>query len=198
MDLAMKALNFEVMLIYLDDIIVFSQTIEEHLVRLRLLFDRLRSANLKLKPSKCRLLQEEVTFLGHVVSAAGVATDPEKTRAVEEWDVPRNVHEVRSFLGLCGYYRRFIENFAAIARPLHDLTSKNAVFHWDGQCQKAFETLKARLLCAPILGLPREEGRFILDTDASDTCIGAVLSQVQDGEERVIAYGCHVQRETTM
>jgi transposase InsO family protein len=192
MDVAMAGLNFNIMLVYLDDIIVFSKTVDEHLERLRALFDRLRRANLKLKPSKCKLMRDEIGFLGHVVSAEGVRTDEEKTRAVAEWPIPKNLHEVRSFLGLCGYYRRFVQDFAKIAAPLHALAGKNIPFEWTTECQAAFVRLKEKLTSTPILALPQDEGKFILDTDASGVSIGAVLSQEQEGKERVIAYGSRV------
>ena len=127
-------------------------------------------------------------FLGHIVSANGIATDAEKVKAVENWPIPRNVSEVRSFLGTCSYYRRFIQGFADIARPLHQLTEKNTDFIWSEQCQTAFDCLKKSLVNAPILGYPCISGTYILDTDASGYGIGAVLSQIQDGQERVLAY----------
>ena len=136
MDVAMSGLNLSICLIYLDDIILFSSTVTEHLERLRCLFTALRRANLKLKPSKCELLRTKVSFLGHVVSDQGIATDPDKIRAVVEWPVPRSVTEVRSFLGLCSYYRRFVESFATVAGPLHALTGKARSFEWTEECQR--------------------------------------------------------------
>jgi len=188
MDLALHRLNFYMCLVYLDDIIVYSTTVEEHLVRLKKLFDRLRTANLKLKPSKCHLLRTEIKFLGHVVSAKGVSTDPSKIEAVRNWPVPEDVHEVRSFLGLTSYYRRFVPTFAEIAAPLHVLTMKNRKFEWTTQCDHAFTKLKYALISSPILAMPNDNDSFLLDTDACDVSIGAVLSQVQGGVERVIAY----------
>ena len=188
MDVAMAGLNYEICLVYLDDIVLFSKTVEEHLERLKLILDRLRKANLKLKPSKCHLLKKTVTFLGHVVSEDGIETDPAKVESVKSWPVPRNVTEVRSFLGLCSYYRRFVKDFSMIAAPLHALTGKNARFNWSDECEEAFGELKNRLVSTPILGMPRDDGEYRLDTDASNFSIGAVLSQIQDGEERVIAY----------
>ena len=188
MDMVLSGLNFMMCLVYLDDIVIFSRTVEEHLERLELLFERLRGANLKLKPSKCQFFKHEIVFLGHVVSAQGVSTDPEKVAAVRDWPVPTNVSEVRSFVGLCSYYRRYVRDFAQIAAPLHRLTGKRAVFEWSVECQAAFETLKERLITAPILAVPTDDGQYILDTDASDVSIGAVLSQIQDSQEQVIAY----------
>jgi transposase InsO family protein len=188
MDCTMKGLNFEVCLVFLDDIIVYSADIPTHLQRLELVFSRLQSANLKLKPSKCSFLKREVNFLGYKVSSKGIETDSRKIEAVLDWPTPKKLKEVRGFLGLCGYYRKFVEKFADIAAPLHALTKKNCSFLWSTECQNAFNTLKQKLTEAPILALPRDGCRYILDTDASDHGIGAVLSQIQGGEERVICY----------
>ena len=117
-----------------------------------------------------------------------MSNDPEKTKAVSEWPVPKNVKEVRSFWGLCSYYRKFIFYFANIARPIHKLTEKNQSFVWTEECQMAFENLKQALTNTPILAYPRNEDSFFLETDASNTSMGAVLSQIQDGKEKVIAY----------
>lgn len=188
MDVVMSGLHLDVCLVYLDDIIVFSKTVEEHLERLVRVLGRLRSAGLKLKPEKCSLMRKSVTFLGHVVSGAGIATDPEKIKAVAEWPTPTSVKEVRSFLGLAGYYKRFVKGFANIAAPLHSLTKKDQPFMWTDKTHAAFEALRFALMSPPILAMPNDVDAFILDTDASDQTIVAVLSQVQDGVERVIAY----------
>lgn len=174
---------------YLDDVIVVGRTFEEHLRNLRDVFARLRAAGLKLQPKKCHLCSPEVEFLGHVVSAEGVSTDPKKIEKVANWPVPTSKKEVQQFLGLANYYRRFVENFAKIAKPLHRLTEKTTKFEWSADCQAAFEHLRQKLVSAPILAFPDLEKPFILDTDASDMGIGAVLSQMDDnGTERVIAY----------
>ena len=188
MEKVMAGLQWEILLIYLDDVIVFGQTVTETVERLRVVLDRLRNAGLKLKPSKCHLFKRAVTYLGHIVSSEGVATDPNKVQAVAEWPIPKCVKDVRSFLGLASYYRKFIRGFAEIASPLHALTEKSREFVWTESCQRAFDELKGRLLTAPILSYPIPEENFILDTDASGEGIGAVLSQVQDGAERVVAY----------
>ena len=150
--------------------------------------NKLQGANLKLKPRKCTLFAKEVEFLGHVVSEAGIKTDPRKTEVVSNWPTPDNVHEVRSFLGFCSYYRRFIPQFAEVAKPLHCLTEKTHPFVWSDQCQEAFERLKKKMVEAPVLAHPDFSKPFIIDTDASDAAIGAVLSQKIDGQEHAIAY----------
>ncbi|MEZ4720247.1 MAG: RNase H-like domain-containing protein [Flavobacteriales bacterium] len=188
MNVVMRGLNYNICLIYLDDIIIFSSTIDDHLERLKILFQRLRDANLKLKPSKCQLMKERVEFLGHVVSEDGVETNPEKIKAIIEWPTPTTIKHIRQFLGLCSYYRRFIPEFAAIAAPLHSLTGKGKRFAWGQEQQVAFDNLKTALTTSPVLALPTDDGNFILDVDASQFSIGAVLSQIQSGEERVIAY----------
>jgi len=187
-DLALRGLNFYMCLVYLDDIIVYSSTVEEHLIRLKKLFDRIRTANLRLKASKCHLLRAEIKFLGHLVSAEGVSTDSSKVKAVRDWPVPEDLHEVRSFLGLTSYYGRFVLTFAEIAAPLHALTMNNRKFEWTTQCDHAFNKLKNALISSLILAMPNDTDPFLLDTDACDVSTGAVLSQVQGGVERVIAY----------
>lgn len=175
-------------LVYLDDIVVFSRTFEEHISRLTEVLTRLRQAGLKLKPGKCFLFRREIVYLGHVVSKEGIATDPSKTAAMDKYPPPKNVQELKQFIGFASYYRRFIPKFAEIASPLHRLTQKSVEFGWTIECQKAFEELKQRFTKAPVLAFPRFDVPFRLYTDASDYGIGAVLSQKQDGAERVIAY----------
>ena len=192
MERCFSGLSWKILLLYLDDVIVFAQTFKDALARLELVFNRLRQAGLKLKPNKCVLFASSVEFLGHRVSAGGVATDTEKVEVIKQWPVPKSVTEVRGFLGLTSYYRRFVRNFAEIARPLYDLTKKNVVFDWSENCQSAFDSLKHALTVAPVLAFPSAEDSFILDTDASGTGIGAVLSQVQQGEERPISYAGRV------
>ena len=188
MNVVLSGLNLDICLVYLDDIVVFSDTIEQHFERLATVFERLRGAGLKLKPEKCRFLQRSVRFLGHVISQRGIVTDPEKTKAVSEWPVPTSFTEVRAFVGLTGYYRRFVRDFAKIAAPLHALTAKGNRFRWTVEAQRAFDELKQALTSPPILAMPRDDGDFILDTDAADGCIDAVLSQCQEGVEKVIAF----------
>ena len=188
MDLVLSGLNYEVLLVYLDDIIIFSKDLNVHFLRLELLFLRLEAAGLKLKPSKCHILQTRVLFLGHVVSAEGISTAPDKINLVKSWPRPTNVREVRSFVGLCSYYRRYVHDFARIAEPLHALTRKNLKFAWDGLCEESFLTLKEALAVAPTLSLPTNQDVFILDTDASEIGLGAVLSKVEENEEKPISF----------
>ena len=148
---------------------------------------------MKLRPDKCSILRREVTFLGHVVSADGIAMDERKLEVVRNWATPKNLKETRAYVGFCSYYRRYLKDFSALAAPLHALTRKNAHFEWTEECQQSFDELKKRLTAAPIVALPRDEGDFRLDTDASGWSMGAVLSQIQDGHERVIADYSHVQ-----
>ena len=159
-------------LVYIDDIIVVEKTFPDHLHHLGNVLSRLRQADLKLQPAKCKFFQQQVCFLGHVVSPGGVSSDPSKTGVVAEWPIPTNKKEVQQFLGLANYYRRFIKNFASIAKPLQRLTEKNLNFEWTDTCQDAFNHLRKCLVTAPILAFS-DFSKFILDTDASDCGIGA-------------------------
>ena len=188
MESILSDLRYVSCLVFLDDVVMFGSTFEETIENYREFLVRMRKAGLKLKPSKCCLFQKSVSFLGHVVSEAGIATDSSKVEAVKAWPQPKRAKDVRSFLGLVGYYRKFISDFSRVAKPLTALTCKGVPFIWSEVCQAAFEGLKKKLQEAPVLGYPRDEGQFILDTDASDSAIGAVLSQSQDGEEVVLAY----------
>ena len=193
MDLVLAGLQWSTCLVYLDDVVIAGKTFKEHISRLRAVFQRLREAGLRLQPAKCSLCQKKVDFLGHTVSEKGVATDHSKTDKVANWPIPTSQKEVQQFLGLANYYRRFVKDFATIAKPLHHLTEKTAEFKWTEQCQKAFEEIRHRLVSSPILAFPDFSKPFILDTDASDVGIGAVLSQEQeDGTERVLAYASRV------
>ena len=187
-DLVLTGLTWQVCLAFLDDIIVMSESFSQHIERLTLVFERLKTVGLKLNPGKCRLFQESVKFLGSIVSRAGIHPDPEKVRAVAEWPVPRSLTETRAFVALASYYRRHILGFAEIARPLHELTRKGVRFHWGVNQQSAFVKLKKCLTTAPVVSAPDSEGLFILDTDASDDSLGAVLQQEQNGVVKVIAY----------
>ena len=189
MNLVLSGLQFEQCVCYLDDILIFSDSLESHFERLEEVLKRLLRAGLKIHPDKCELLQQKVKFLGYVIQKSGISVDPSKTDVVKNWPAPKNVSEVRSFTGFCNYYSRLLPQYAKTAQPLYDLTKKNASFVWSDECQRAFDKLKCMLTEAPIVGVPRGSGEFILDTDACDRSIGAVVSQMQDGVETVICYG---------
>ena len=187
-------------LAYLDDIIVHSPTVAQHIDYLEIIFDAHRQAGLKLQPAKCQLFRDIVDYVGLLVSGKGIRTQPGYVKDVKDWPFPLTKGDVRTFLGKMGYYRRFIKGFSAIAGPLTDLTKKDAavsdraIIPETPLARSAFEDLKARLTQAPILAYPRfgkDDPPFILDTDWSQeaNAIGGVLSQVQDGKERVIMYG---------
>ena len=186
MDRVLAGLHWETCLFYLDDIIVFSSTWEEHLARLREVFERLRHAKLKLGAPKCTFATKEVSYRGHRVTEEGLLPDPSLLAAIRDIPPPKTATEVRSFLGLAGYYRRYVKGFAAIAAPLHALTRKDALFHWSEDCQTAFDQLKTRLTTSPITAFPDFSQAFRLYTDASTAGLGAILAQVRDGKERII------------
>ena len=189
MDLVLTVL-WSSSLVYLDDIIVLGKNFTDHLQNINLIFQRIRDAGLKLQPPKCRFFQEEVAYLGHIVSHEGISVDPTKVDKVRHCPIPQNSKDVQQFLGLANYYRRFILGFAELAKPLHRLTERNASFTWTKECQESFDDLRNKLTSTPVLAYPNFEQLFILDTDASNSSVGAVLSQVgNDGCEHVIAYG---------
>ena len=190
MEQVLAGLHWTSCLVYLDDIIVFSRSISEHLKKLRDVFSRLKKAGLKIKPSKCHLLQKSVHYLGHVVSGRGIETDPEKIRCVADWPTLTGPKQLKQFLGLASYYRRFVKGFAQVASPLYALTDKKnkKEWQWTNACSDAFMELKKKLVTSPVLALLQFNLHFILDTDASGEGLGAVLSPVIDGQEHVVAY----------
>lgn len=171
-------------LVYLDDILVFSKTQEEHLEHVRQVLNMIRENKLYCKLSKCSFLQTELEYLGHLVGADGVRVNPKKVQAVQEFPRPTNVSELRAFLGLSNYFRKFIQNYADTAHPLTAQTGKNSILTWDSACDRAFNGIKDRLTKAPVLALPDPDKTFVVETDASVIGIGAVL--MQDG--RPVAY----------
>jgi hypothetical protein len=170
--------------VFIDDILIYSETAEEHAKHLRIVLERLRQNQLYAKFSKCEFWLEKVAFLGHVLTADGVAVDPEKIEAVSEWQQPKSVTDIRSFLGLAGYYRRFIENFSKIAKPMTELLKNNVPFVWSSKCEASFRELKSRLTTTPVLTLPDIRKDFVVYCDASRQGLGCVL--MQDG--KVVAY----------
>ena len=186
MDRVLAGLHWETCLFYLDDIIVFSSTWEEHLARLREVFERLRHAKLKLGATKCTFAAKEVSYLGHRVTEEGLLPDPSLLAAIRDIPPPTTATEVCSFLGLAGYYRRYVKGFAAISTPLFVLTRKEALFHWSEDCQAAFDQLKTRLTTSLITAFPDFSQAFRLYTDASTAGLGAILAQVREGKKRII------------
>ncbi|UYV77965.1 K02A2.6-like [Cordylochernes scorpioides] len=187
-DSVLGSLKWNMCLCYLDDIVVYASTFEEHLRRLQLVLRCIQKAGLNLNHKKCLFGSRRIKILGHLVDANGIHPDPDKVEAVSKFPRPRNISELRSFLGLCSYYRRFIENFADKARSLHDLLKTEKQFYWDAAQEKAFEVLKTALISEPVLGHFDETADIHLHTDASGHGIGAVLLQIQGGKERPIAY----------
>ncbi|KAL0536706.1 hypothetical protein IC582_025666 [Cucumis melo] len=171
-------------IVFIDDILIYFKTEAEHEDHLRIVLQTLRDNKLYAKFSKCEFWLKQVSFLGHVVSKAGVSVDPAKIEAVTGWTRPSTVSEVRSFLGLAGYYRRFVENFSRIATPLTQLTRKGAPFVWSKACEDSFQNLKQKLVTAPVLTVPDGSGSFVIYSDASKKGLGCVLMQ----QGKVVAY----------
>uniref|UniRef100_A0A5S6PZG1 RNA-directed DNA polymerase n=2 Tax=Trichuris muris TaxID=70415 RepID=A0A5S6PZG1_TRIMR len=188
MDVVLEGIEFA--MVYMDDILVFSKDESDHIKHLAAVLERISAAGLTLRGHKCRIGVNEVSYLGHVFSSRGMQPDMNKIRCVREWPRPMSADEVRRFIGLASYYRRFIKHFADIAAPLHKLTGKNEPFVWGEKCQNSFNALKEALSCEPILALPDFTMQFDLFTDASQHGLGAVLEQ----RNRVIAYASRVLR----
>jgi len=188
MDRLLYAIKGNECLVYLDDIVIFSSTMEEHRSRVGHVLERLREAGLKAGLDKCTFAQSSVNYLGHVVTNEGVKPDPSKIVAVKNYPVPRCVRDVRAFLGLAGYYRRFVRDFAKLAKPLTELTQSGRAFVWDMKHQQSFDVLKDNLCSSSVLIYPDFADPFVLATDASGTAMGAVLSQCRDGKDRPVAY----------
>ncbi|XP_039308185.1 uncharacterized protein LOC120358336 [Solenopsis invicta] len=192
MDQILTGLQGVELFVYMDDIVVYASSLQEHEIKMNKLMDRLRSANLVLQPDKCEFLRREVAYLGHIIGENGVRPDPQKISAVQNFPVPKNIKNVRQFLGLAGYYRRFIPNFSKIANPLSNLLKKDVAFKWNDTTQEAFNTLKELLCKEPILQYPDFNRAFVLTTDASNFAIGGVLSQGEIGHDLPIAYASRV------
>ena len=187
---------FKSLVIYLDDILVFSKSFEEHLNHLEQVFEILSEYNLRLKKSKCNFATNQIKYLGFVISGDGISTDPEKIQAVEGFPRPTNVKGIRSFIGLCSFYRRFVKNFSNIAKPMTELLKKDKRFEWNERCEKAFNELKDALMCEPVLRhfVPGKE--IVIYTDSSGFGLGAILCQIEDGKEYVVAYSSKLLTDT--
>lgn len=164
-------------LVFFDDILIYSATYEEHLTHIKVVLEILQKEKWQVKLSKCAFAQERISYLGHVISAEGVSTDETKIESVRNWPQPTNLKELRGFLGLSGYYRKFIRHYAIISQPLTALLKKGSLFIWTVDTEQAFQVLKQALSTAPVLALPDFNSTFVVETDACDVGIGAVLSQ---------------------
>jgi len=189
MDRVLKEAIGRFVLVYIDDINIYSRTFEEHLRHLQWVLDKLREANLGCRKEKCEFVRQQLKFLGHVISADGLAPDPDKVAKVQNFQHPQSVHVLRSFLGLASYYRKFVRDFSKKAAPLYNLLKKKVAYQWTSKQEQAFQTLKNALTSASILVYPDFDRLFVLHTDASKVGLGAVLAQ-QDKEkhEHVVSY----------
>ncbi|CAK1596608.1 unnamed protein product [Parnassius mnemosyne] len=182
--------------VYLDNIVIYSHDLNSHIDNLSSVFQRLRNYNLKLQPDKCEFLRREVAYLGHQITKDGVNPNPEKVKAVTQFPTPKSPKDIKSFLGLVSYYRRFIANFSEIAKSLTQLLKKGVPFLWENQQQVAFDELKHKLTSAPILIYPDFSIPFILTCDASNYAVAAVLSQGPIGKDRPIAFASRTLNES--
>lgn len=189
MDRVLSGLQGIELFVYMDDIVIYASSLEEHSLKLKSLLSRLQSAGLALSPEKCHFLRREIGYLGHIITHEGVKPDPQKIRAVKEFPLPNTRKKIKSFLGLIGYYRRFIKDFAKIAKPLTHLLKLDTPFSWTDKQQRAFETLRDTICSEPLLQYPDFSRPFIVTTDASNYALGAVLSQGTIGSDLPIAYG---------
>ena len=186
----LKGLNWKILLVYMDDIIIFSSTFDEHIVHLEQVFKRLAEFNLTLKPSKCKFASEKVLYLGHVISEKGIEVNPSKVEVIESFPIPHNTKKVREFLGMCNYYRKFIKGYSQVAAPMYALLKADATFEWTKECDQCFNKLKKALVNPPVLAHPKMNEPFILSTDASTSGIGYILSQTDTNSlEHPILYG---------
>jgi hypothetical protein len=189
MDTILGELKLSCVLVYLDDINVFSKTFNQHMEHLEEVFKKLMKANLKLKPKKCVFFKNEVEYLGFIIDENGLKPQPAKIEAIQKMSAPISKRDIQVFLGMTGYYRRFISNFSKIAEPLFYLLKGENKFIWMEDCQRAFSELKNSLMTKPVLKYPNFDQTFIMQTDASLTAIGGVLSQLdEDGNENPVAY----------
>lgn len=192
MDNVLSGLQGNELFVYMDDIVIYATSLKEHSVKFNRLMKRLKEANLKLQPDKCEFLRREVIYLGHIIGSHGVKPDPKKIEAIKNFPIPNNEKNIKQFLGLAGYYRRFIRNFSKIAKPLTDLLKKDRQFKWETMQQESFNYLRTALCTEPILQYPDFTKIFNLTTDASGYAIGGVLSQGPVGKDLPIAYTSRV------
>ena len=183
MDMCLSGLPVNRILVYMDDLVIFSRTFEQHLLDIEEVFRRLRAANITLKATKCVFAADKVEFLGYELSSEGIKPQKRLTTAINEFHRPENKKEVKRFLGLAGFYRNFIKDFGNISHPLNRLTSDNVEFIWDSNCENAFNNLKRCLSSEPVLVFPLLGDDFIVDVDASDQAFCGVLLQRSSGSK---------------
>ena len=188
--------DFPFAIAYLDDIIIFSKTPQEHISHICMVFEKFKSANLSMKKSKCSFFSKEIQYLGHILSAKGIRPLPATTRAIQHMQPPSTPKQVRAFLGLVGYYRKFMKGFAKIAKPLTLLTRQQVKFDWTPEHHATFLHLKEAIVQAPILHYPNPNKKYIVYTDTSDDTCGAQLSQDHNGTEFPVAFLSHTFMET--
>ena len=198
MDLSLSGLSIYKILAYLDDIVVFSRTLEEHHRQLEELLGRLRKCNISLNLSKCAFAMQEVDYLGYTLSAAGIKPQKRLTDAIRNYPTPTNKKELKRFLGISNYYRDFIPMYSNVGAPLTALTSDKSVFTWSDECKSAFDTLKNLLCSYPVLAFPKLGESFVVEVDASDVAVGGVLLQEDErGIEHPVAYFSNTETRAT-
>jgi hypothetical protein len=190
MNMVLQELLGDYAFIYIDDIVIYSKTAKEHVAHLKNILDRLEKHGLRVKFSKCQLFKTEIEYLGFLVGRDGMKVNPRKVDAIEKFPTPRDVKGIQAFLGVVGYFRQFVPDYATIARPLYGLLKKNQKFSWGEEQEHAFQAFKKALTHAPVLAFPDFDKEFILTTDASGYAIGAILTQEDaNRQERLIS--CH-------
>ena len=188
----------QIALVYIDDVLIMSKSFHEHLHHLDLVFSNLRAANLKLQPAKCKFATPKVKYLGHIVTKEGITVNPANIEKISSCEQPTSAKRVKQFLGMAGYYRKFIKDYAKITIPLNQLLKKNNRFKWTAECEEAFTELRKRLTTAPILRYPKFDEEFVLSTDSSEYAMGYVLTQSFDGKEHPISYGGRALRDNEL
>lgn len=177
MNIILAPLFRKCVVVFIDDILIYSTTYEEHLVHIQQVLEILKEHQFFVKLSKCFFAKQELSYLGHIISAVGVSTDPKKVQIIAQWPTPSSVKDLRSFLGMAGYYRKFVKNFRLISKPLTNMLRKGELFIWTPTTKEAFQTLIQALISTPVLAMPDFSKQFIIETDASELGIGAVLQQ---------------------
>lgn len=192
MELVLAGVDSKSCLVYIDDVIVFGETEQAHLKNLEEVFQRIREAGMKLKPRKCCLARDQVVFLGHKVGRTGVHPDPANVEKVRNWPRPQRAEDLRSFLGLASFYSKFVPGYSDLVKPLREAAEKKGGLTWTAELLESFEKTKGKLTSPPVLTLPSFKGRFRLATDASNSAVGAVLTETRDGDDKVVAYASKV------